>query len=117
MTDITPILEAIIGLIALILTAFVIPFISKKIGAENMKTLTAWLEIACKAAEEAARAGLISKTDKYDYALEFLNKQGITFDPETMQALIDSTAHELFNKMKEESNESTDESTDVEIIE
>lgn len=105
--DITVILELIIKLIFAVMTIFLLPklkaLISEKVAESDQRKIIQWVELAVKAAEEAERAGLIDKKAKYTYALDFLEKRGVTFDPDTMQALIDSTCWELFNKFKDDS--------------
>lgn len=107
MMDITMILELIIKLIFTLITIFLLPklkdLISEKVAESDQRKIIQWVELAVKAAEEAERAGLIDKKAKYTYALDFLEKRGVTFDPDTMQALIDSTCWELFNKFKDDS--------------
>ena len=106
MMDITVILELIVKLIFAVLTIFVVPklkdLISEKVAESDQRKIIRWVELAVQAAEEAERAGLIDKKAKYTYALNFLEKRGVTFDPDTMQALIDSSCWELFNKFKGE---------------
>ena len=107
MMDITPILELIIKLIFAAITIFLLPklkaLISEKVAESDQKKIIRWVELAVQAAEEAERAGLIDKKAKYTYALNFLEKRGVTFDLDTMQALIDSTCWELFNQFKADS--------------
>ena len=107
--DITVILELIVKLIFTLITIFLLPklkaLISEKVAESDQKKIIRWVELAVKAAEEAERAGLIDKKAKYTYALNFLEKRGVTFDPDTMQALIDSSCWELFNKFKADSGE------------
>ena len=109
MMDITAILELIIKLIFAAITIFLLPklkaLISEKVAESDQKKIIRWVELAVQAAEEAERSGLIDKKAKYTYALDFLEKRGVTFDPDTMQALIDSTCWELFNKFKADSGE------------
>lgn len=104
--DITVILELVVKLIFTLITIFLLPklkaLISEKVAESDQRKIIQWVELAVKAAEEAERAGLIDKKAKYTYALDFLEKRGVTFDPDTMQALIDSTCWELFNKFKGE---------------
>ena len=106
--DITVILELIIKLIFAAITIFLLPklkaLISEKVAESDQRKIIQWVELAVKAAEEAERAGLIDKKAKYTYALDFLEKRGVTFDPDTMQALIDSTCWELFNQFKKDSD-------------
>lgn len=107
--DITPILELAVKLIFAAVTIFLIPKIKKllaaKVSESDQKKLIRWAEIAAQAAEEAARSGLIDKKAKYNYAKDFLEARGITFDADTMEALINSTVWELFNRFKDESEE------------
>lgn len=109
MMDITPILELIIKLVFTLITLFLIPklkaLISEKVAESDQRKIIRWVELAVQAAEEAERSGLIDKKAKYTYALDFLEKRGVTFDPDTMQALIDSSCWELFNKFKADSGE------------
>lgn len=106
--DITPILELAVKLIFAAVTIFMIPKIKKlltaKVAESDQKKIIRWVELAVQAAEEAARSGLIDKRAKYQYAKDFLEKRGVTFDADAMQALIDSTVWELFNQFKEDSD-------------
>lgn len=107
--DITVILELIIKLIFAAITIFLLPklkaLISEKVAESDQKKIIRWVELAVQAAEEAERSGLIDKKAKYQYAKDFLEKRGVTFDADTMQALIDSSCWELFNKFKADSGE------------
>nr|DAZ34797.1 MAG TPA: holin [Caudoviricetes sp.] len=106
--DITPILELAVKLIFTLITIFLVPklkeLISTKVAESDQKKIIRWVELAVQAAEEAARSGLIDKRAKYQYAKDFLEKRGVTFDVDTMQALIDSTVWELFNQFKQDSD-------------
>lgn len=106
--NITPILELAVKLIFTAVTIFLIPklkeLISTKVAESDQKKIIRWVELAVQAAEEAERSGLIDKKAKYQYAKDFLEKRGVTFDADTMQALIDSTCWELFNQFKKDSD-------------
>ena len=110
--DITLILELIIKLIVALITIFLIPklkeLIAAKVSESNQKKIIRWVELAVQAAEEAERSGLIDKKAKYQYAKTFLEARGVTFDADTMQALIDSTVWELFNQFKKDSDSDTE---------
>ncbi len=103
MTDITNIIEIIVRIAAVIISFVLIPYIKEKLGEAKLAKVREWLEFACNAAEEAARTGLIDKAAKYGYAVELLERNGITFDAVTTQALIDSTVWQLFNQFREDS--------------
>lgn len=106
--DITPILELVVKLIFALITIFLVPklkeLISTKVAESDQKKIIRWVELAVQAAEEAERSGLIDKKAKYQYAKSFLEARGVTFDADTMQALIDSTVWELFNQFKQDSD-------------
>lgn len=106
--NITPILELVVKLIFTLITIFLVPklkeLISTKVAESDQKKLLRWVELAVQAAEEAERSGLIDKKAKYQYAKNFLEARGVTFDADTMQALIDSTCWELFNQFKKDSD-------------
>lgn len=106
--DITPILELVVKLIFTLITIFLVPklkeLISTKVAESDQKKIIRWVELAVQAAEEAERSGLIDKKAKYQYAKNFLEARGVTFDADTMQALIDSTCWELFNQFKKDSD-------------
>ena len=102
MTDVTTIIEVIVSIIATVVGTFLIPYIKRKASAEKLAEVVKWLEIACYAAEEAARTGLIDKEAKYGYAKDFLESRGIKFDEVTTEALINSTVYDLFNRFKDE---------------
>lgn len=110
--DITVILELIIKLIFAAITIFLLPklkaLISEKVAESDQKKILRWAELAVQAAEEAERAGLIDKKAKYQYAKDFLEARGVTFDADAMQALIDSTVWELFNQFKKDSDSGTE---------
>lgn len=115
MTDITNLLEIIVTIIFIVIGGLLIPLAKSKLsGIAVDKERTAldvaveWLEIACNAAEEAARKGMINKAGKYKYAVAILEKQGVTFDAATMQALVDAKVWELFNQFKDEAVNSVD---------
>lgn len=106
--DITPILELVVKLVFALITIFLVPklkeLISTKVAESDQKKIIRWVELAVQAAEEAERSGLIDKKAKYQYAKNFLEARGVTFDADTMQALIDSTVWELFNQFKKDSD-------------
>ena len=53
--DITPIINAVIALIAALISAFVIPWLKRKMAAIDTAQLEAWVKIGVSAAEQAIR--------------------------------------------------------------
>ena len=50
MIDLTPIVEAIVALVAAIITAFVIPWLKGKIDADKLEEIELWVTVAVEAA-------------------------------------------------------------------
>lgn len=96
MFDITPIVEAIIGLVAVVITSIVIPYIRKKTTTEQQKELVAWVKIAVAAAEQIY-TGSGRGVEKKLYVVEWLVDHNITVDTNKIDALIESAVYELNN--------------------
>lgn len=97
MTDLTPIFQAIITLAVALVTAFVVPWLKKKIGAENMDEFLKWVNIGVAAAEQ-----LYASTDgdkKKLYVIQFLSSKGFKVDTEMLDNAIEAAVLELHNAM------------------
>lgn len=94
MIDITPIANAVIALIAAVITAFVIPLVKAKISKEKLEKIKMWVNIAVEAAEqiyEGSGRGAAKKA----YVVEFLNTKGYTLDPDSLDKLIEAAVFNL----------------------
>lgn len=92
--DITPIVEAVVALIAALITAFVIPWLKSKIDAEKLAKITMWVEVAVEAAEQLYN-GSGRGAEKKAYVVEFLNSKGYTLDPDSLDKLIEAAVFNL----------------------
>lgn len=95
MTDLTPILSAIITLLGAVVTVFVIPLLRKKLTAEKRAELMTYVTIAVKAAEQLAKAGIIKPEERKASVVKFLNDLGFTVDMEELEAMINSIVVDL----------------------
>ena len=77
--NLTPILNAMILVLSAVITTFLIPWIKRKISAEDLKTLEKWVEIAVAAAEQLY--GAEQRAEKKKWVLEYLESHGYTVDP------------------------------------
>lgn len=93
--DYTTLIQAIITLISLIITGFVIPLLKKKLSNERLDELKKWVSIAVKAAEQlyGSKAG----QQKKEFVLSFLMDKGIIFDPAEVATLIEAEVYKLTN--------------------
>lgn len=84
--DLTPILQAIIALIAAIITAKVIPWIKAKTTNEQQMMLFAAVKTLVFAAEQIYGAG--KGEEKLEYVVHELEKQGYTADRNLVEAAV-----------------------------
>ena len=89
--NLTPIFEAVLGLLAAIITYKLIPWIKSKTTVEQQKTLFAAYKVAIFAAEQLYGAG--HGSEKLDYAVKYLEEKGIKVD----RALLESLVYNYFN--------------------
>ena len=96
MFDITPIIEAILALVAVVITSIIIPYIKKKTSVEQQKEVSGWVKIAVMAAEQIY-VGIGRGAEKKQYVLSWLAERNITVDGNEIDALIESAVYELNN--------------------
>lgn len=94
MTDLTPIVNAVITLIAAIVTTFLIPWIKSKIDAAKLAQIVEWVGIAVRAAEQIYNESGMGEKKK-QYVLDFLASKGFTLDPDSINAMIEAAVKEL----------------------
>ena len=94
MVDITPIINAVIALIAAIISAFLIPWIKANTTEQQRKTMLELIKIAVAAAEQIYE-GEGRGEEKKKYVLDFLTSKGIAVDDEAVNAAIESYVQQL----------------------
>lgn len=94
MTDITPVINAVIALIAAVITAFVIPWIKSKTTAAQREEINAWVKIAVTAAEQIFTETGMGK-EKKAYVLKFLEEKNLKIDEESVDLMIESAVKEI----------------------
>lgn len=94
--DITPIVQAVFALVAVIITAIVIPWIKFKTTKEQQDEIKQWVKIAVAAAEQIF-VGQGRGEEKKQWVLEFLSKHNLKVDMDAIDALIEAAVWELNN--------------------
>ena len=89
--DLTPIFQAIIALLAAIITWKVIPWINARATKEQKANLRAAIRVLVYAAEQIYGAG--KGAEKLDYVIERLKEKGYTVD----RGEIEAAVYEAFN--------------------
>lgn len=94
MIDLTPIINAVIMLIAAVISAFVVPWLKGKIEAQKLTQILNWVKIAVNAAEQIYNESGMGEKKK-EYVLNFLQQKGYTLDPEKIDAMIESAVYAI----------------------
>ncbi len=97
--DITPVVNAVIALIAAVVTAFVIPWVKSKTTAAQREEINSWVKIAVTAAEQIY-SGAGKGKEKKAYVLKFLEEKNLKIDEESVDLMIESAIknmNEAFN--------------------
>ena len=94
MFDITTIIEAVFALIAVVITAIVIPYIKSKTTAAQQVQINSWVKIAVAAAEQIY-VGSGRGAEKKAHVLNFLKSKGVTLDVDSVDAMIEAAVYEL----------------------
>mgnify|MGYP005767725417 CR=1 FL=1 len=92
--DLTPIINAVIMLITVIITAFLIPWIKSKTTESQQCSMISWARIAVAAAEQIF-TGDGRGEEKKQYVQNFLEEHGFKIDEASVSNLIEAAVQEL----------------------
>lgn len=92
--DLNQIMEAMIGLIAAVITCVVIPLIRSRVTDAQFEKIKMYVGIAVKAAEQIY-VGNGRGTEKKKYVVDYLEKLGLKIDAETLDKLIEAAVFDL----------------------
>lgn len=96
--NLTPLVEAVIALLAALVSMYLIPWLNAKFGAEQLAKARVWVEIGVYAAEKAYGAG--NGDSKLKYVEELLKQKGVRLDTAALKAMVDSE----IKKMEQQAN-------------
>ena len=94
MTDLTQIMNTVVTLASLVITAVLIPLIRAKLTEAQNAKLTMWVNVAVSAAEQLFRepgAG----AEKKQFVQEFLESKGYTYDSAAVDLMIEAAVLNL----------------------
>lgn len=95
--NLTPIAQAVIAIVAALISTFVIPWIKSKAKNEDTANFLRWVEIAVAAAEQ-----LYESTDgeaKKDYVLNYLRDKGYSVDVDDLENAIEAAVLKLHSEL------------------
>lgn len=94
--DLTQIIVALIGVLAALITKFVIPYIVSKVSAEKREEIAFWAKLAVEAAEKIFKERGMG-AEKKKYVKEFLESKGFTLNETEIDVVIESAVHQMKN--------------------
>lgn len=98
MIDLTSILEAVIALTIVIITAFIIPWVKSKTTAQEREDLLVWVDIAVAAAQQLFH--MMDGSERLEYALSMLEEKGFDIDNGIVRDAVEAAVLKLHQKMK-----------------
>lgn len=95
--DMTPILNALVALIAALISAVAVPWLRSRLDAEKMAEFLRWVEIGVAAAEQlyAVTEGERKKL----YVVKYLKEKGYTADVEDIENAIEAAVLKLHREL------------------
>ena len=91
--DLTPILIALLMLVAVLIICYLIPWVKTKTTAQQRDNIYFWVKMACSAAEQLYKSGEGQK--KKQYVLEFLHSKELTVDEDELDKMIEAVVLEI----------------------
>ena len=95
--DITPIVQAVVALLAAVISAFLVPWIKRKAGAAQLEQMEAWTRIAVAAAEQLYTS--LDGEKKKAYVLDFLAGKGYHVSSAEVENAIEAAVLELHDQL------------------
>lgn len=92
--DLTPIIEAVITIVALLITSYIIPYIKSKSSAQKQAEINQWVKIAVAAAEQIYRNSGHG-AEKKEYVIAWLAARNIKYDSSKIDAMIEAAVYDL----------------------
>lgn len=112
--DLTPILQAVIMLLAALVTYRLVPWIKSRTTLHTQAALAAAVRVAVFAAEQIYGAGA-GKT-KLDYVINILRAEGFDLDVDVLRAYIEDMVHSMntWGDLEPDHNEPPDDEPEAE---
>lgn len=98
MTDLTPVINAAVALLAALITAFVIPWIRSKTTAQDRAELLEWVEIAVAAAQQLYHD--LDGAARKQYVLDFLAEKGYYLEDKEVDNAIEAAVLRLHRELE-----------------
>lgn len=100
MTDLTPIINAAIALLAAVVTAFVIPWIKRNTTQKDREEMLKWVEIAVAAAQQLYHQ--LDGAERKEYVRNYLNAKGYDVNDKDVDNAIEAAVLKLHRELEAE---------------
>ncbi len=94
MIDLTPIANAIIAVVAVAITVYLVPWIKSQTTEKQREEINAWVKIAVQAAEQLYK-GSGRGPDKKQYVLDFLAQKNLKIELTELDKMIEAAVLEI----------------------
>lgn len=98
MTELTPIINAAVALIAALISAFVIPWLRRKTTAHDREEMLRWVEIAVTAAQQLYHN--LKGSERKEYVLDFLASKGYDISSAEVDNAIEAAVLKLHRELE-----------------
>lgn len=96
MFDATVVMEAIVMLVCLVITRYLVPFIKSKTTASQQNEIQFWVNVAVEYAEQTMKSS--AGKERKAEVIRWLEEHGITYDSNKLDVMIESAVYRLTNK-------------------
>lgn len=98
MTNLTPLINAFIALVAALISAFVIPWLKRKTTAQDREEMLKWVEIAVTAAQQLYHN--LNGSERKEYVKNFLNSKGYDVTDKAIDNAIEAAVLKLHKELE-----------------
>lgn len=99
--DLTPVLKALILLLAMLAMRYVLPWVNANTTAKQREDLLVWVDIAVTAAQQLFHQA--SGGERLEYALDLLESKGFDIDDMAVRDAVEAAVFRLHQSMQGDS--------------
>lgn len=98
MTNLTPVIEAFVALLAALISAFVIPWLKRKTTQHDREEMLEWVEIAVTAAQQLYHN--LDGAKRKEYVRHYLNSKGYDVTDKDVDNAIEAAVLRLHRELE-----------------
>lgn len=102
MIDITPLVNALIAVAAVLVTVYLTPWLKSRTTAAQREEINAWVKIGCAAAEQLYNSGKIQ--NKKFYVTQFLEQKNLKVNADELDKMIEAAVLEINKEWAKDGN-------------